>query len=205
MRHLRRDERVQLSVGAMNPTSEVFGSSILFATFLGPVAAVLVTRYVDLVREKTARRLSIFRTLMATRRTVISPEHIAALNQVELDFHKDAGVMSAFRQYMRHLSTPFDPKENDRITRERQSLRTKLLSEMAKSLHIRVEQLDIFEGGYVPQGHVDVEREQAVIRRLFSEIADGKRSLPIEIRTGSPAEDPEQSQLLLTPRAQHPQ
>jgi hypothetical protein len=64
-------------------------------------------------------------------------------------------------------------------------MRTKILSEMAKTLRIRVEQLDIFEGGYVPQGHVNIEREQAAIRRLLSEIADGKRSLPIEVRTGN--------------------
>jgi hypothetical protein len=60
-------------------------------------------------------------------------------------------------------------------------MRTKILSAMAKTLGIRVEQMDIFEGGYVPQGHVNIEREQAAIRKLLSEIADGKRSLPIEV------------------------
>ncbi len=176
----------------MNPSSDVFAWSILAATFLGPIAAVLVTRYVDRLREKTARRLSIFRTLMATRRAALSPEHIAALNQVELDFAKDTGVMVAYRNYMRHLSTPFDAKDNDRVAHERQSLRTKILSEMAKSLHIRVEQLDIFEGGYIPQGHIDIEREQTAIRRLLTEIADGKRSFPIEIRAGELPEAPTQ-------------
>ena len=121
---------------------------------------------------------------MATRRASLSPEHIAALNQIELDFQKDSRVMTVYRDYMRHLSTPFDRKDNDRVARERQSLRTKILSEMAKSLHIKVEQLDIFEGGYVPQMHVDIEMQQTVIRQLFAEIADGKRALPIEIRSG---------------------
>ena len=69
-------------------------------------------------------------------------------------------------------------------------MRTKVLSEMAKTLGIRVQQLDIFEGGYVPQGHVDIEREQVAIRRLLSEIADGKRSLPIEIRAGDLPQGP---------------
>jgi Family of unknown function (DUF6680) len=169
----------------MNPTSEIFGWSILAATFLGPIAAVMMTRYIDRQRERNARRLWIFRTLMATRRTWLSAEHIAALNQIELDFQKDVGVMNAYRMYMKHLTTPFEPKDNDRVGHERQSMRTKILSEMAKTLGIRVEQLDIFEGGYVPQGHVDIEREQASIRKLLLEIADGKRSLPIEVRTGA--------------------
>ena len=95
--------------------------------------------------------------------------------------------MAAYKNYMRQLAIPFEPKDTERVTHDRQSLRTKLLSEMARSLGFRVEQLDIFEGGYVPQGHVDIEREQAAIRRLLTEIADGKRSLPIEIRTGEPA------------------
>ena len=198
MRHLRRHQRVQLShapLGAlkMNPTSNVFGWSILAATFLGPIAAVIMTRYVDRQRDKGTRRLAVFRTLMATRRSYLSLEHISALNQVELEFQKDREVMNAYRRYMGHLSTLFDPKDNDRIARERQSLRTKILSEMAKSLGIHVEQLDIFEGGYVPQGHVDIEREQATIRRLLTEIADGKRSLPIEIRTGVLPQDHTQS------------
>jgi len=142
-----------------------------------------MTRYIDLLRERGARRLWIFRTLMATSRTWLSPEHIAALNQIELDFQNATGVMNAYRTYMKNLATPFQSEDNDRIAHERQSMRTKVLSEMAKTLGIRVEQLDIFEGGYVPQGHVDIERQQAAIRRLLSEIADGKRSLPIEVRT----------------------
>src|SRR5262249_12547950 len=75
-----------LSRKSMNPTSEIFGCSILAATLLGPIAAVLITRYIDQLRERSSRRLWIFRTLMATRRTLLSPEHIAALNQIELDF-----------------------------------------------------------------------------------------------------------------------
>jgi hypothetical protein len=118
---------------------------------------------------------------MATRRTWLSPEHIAALNQIELDFQNATGVMNAYRMYMRHLATPFEPKDEDRVAHERQSMRTKILSAMAKTLGIRVEQMDIFEGGYVPQGHVNIEREQTAIRKLLSEIADGKRSLPIEV------------------------
>jgi hypothetical protein len=126
---------------------------------------------------------------MATRRTFLSVEYVAALNQVELDFQKDTAVMTAYKNYMRHLGTPFD-KDMDRAAREGHSLRAKMLSEMAKSLRIHVEQLDIFEGGYVPQGHVDIEREQAAIRRLLTEISDGKRSLPVEIRSGELPKQP---------------
>jgi len=116
----------------MNPNSPNFGWAILAATFLGPIAAILVTRYVDRLRERSARRLAIFRTLMATRRSFLSLDHISALNQIELDFQKDKAVMDVYATYMKHLGTPFDPKDNDRIARERQSLRTKMLSKWQK-------------------------------------------------------------------------
>jgi len=129
---------------------------------------------------------------MATRRSFLSLDHISALNQIELDFQKDKAVMDVYATYMKHLGTPFDPKDNDRIARERQSLRTKMLSEMAKALRIHVEQLDIFEGGYVPQRHVDIETEQAAIRHLLVELVEGKRPLPIEIRGGSLPQNPKE-------------
>ena len=51
----------------MNPSSDLFGWAILIATFVGPIAAVLVTRLIDAQREEYQRRLTIFRTLRATR------------------------------------------------------------------------------------------------------------------------------------------
>jgi len=70
----------------MNPNSEVFGWAILVATFVGPIAAVIITRWIDAAREKTQRRLVIFRTLMATRAVGLNPERVAALNMIQIDF-----------------------------------------------------------------------------------------------------------------------
>jgi hypothetical protein len=45
----------------------------LIALVGGPVTAVLLTRYVDQNREKSGRRMDVFRTLMRTRRAPKSP------------------------------------------------------------------------------------------------------------------------------------
>ncbi len=120
---------------------------------------------------------------MATRRAVLSPEHVSALNLIEIEFHRNSHVISAWKAYFRNLSTRFEPKDTEKVTRERQALLTKLLSEMAKALRIRIEQLDIFEGGYIPQGAVDIEQQDVEFRNLVMDIFSGKRSIPIEIRS----------------------
>jgi hypothetical protein len=65
----------------------ILGIAVVIATFCGPLFAVLVTRHIDNVRQVRERRLNIFRTLMATRRMLISPEKAVALNMVEIEFY----------------------------------------------------------------------------------------------------------------------
>lgn len=52
---------------------------------------------------------------------------------------------------------------------------------MAKALGFEIEQLEIFEGGYTPQGWADIELEQTIIRRFAAQVALGERALPIAI------------------------
>jgi hypothetical protein len=66
----------------LDPTSTVFGWAIFVATFAGPVAAVIVTRWIDSQRDEYQRRLGIFRTLMATRAIGLSPDRVAALGHL---------------------------------------------------------------------------------------------------------------------------
>jgi hypothetical protein len=169
----------------VNPTSQLFGWAILGATFLGPVLAVFMTRYVDRQRDRHQRQLHVLRTLMATRRTVVSAEHVSALNLIEIEFHGYRQVIAAWKTYFQHLAAGVDPKDSERVTRERRTLLAKLLYEMAKVMKIHIEQLDILEGGYVPQAAMDVEQQNQLIRRLFTEIISGDRTFPVEVRRAS--------------------
>ena len=74
-----------------------------------------------------------------------------------------------------------DDKFHARLASERQALLAKLLHSIAKSLGFKIEQLEIFEGGYSPQGWEDVEREQRFIRRYVVEMALGRRHLPVSL------------------------
>lgn len=146
-----------------------------------PVRAVEVTRKIDEERFQQARRMDVFRTLMRTRRTRLTPEHVGALNLVEIEFHDEKVVIDAWRKYWVHLGrvTPLSENEMEPFFRERDGLLTKLLHAIAKSLYFNIEQLDIFEGGYVPQGWMDNERIIKDLQFLLLEVLSGKRGIPV--------------------------
>lgn len=155
----------------------VLGVAVVVATFAGPIAAVWVTRLVDIRREKRARQLELFRSLMGSRRAPLSPDRIRALNLVEIEFYKIAPVQAAFRTVMEHINIPAPQPANwpDRM----RSLLTKLLYEMGKALGYDLQQLELLEGGYYPHGAAEIETEQQALRRLLIDVAAGRRSLPI--------------------------
>ncbi len=50
---------------------------------------------------------------------------------------------------------------------------------MATALDFEVEQLEIFRGGYAPQGWLDDEQVQREIRRNLLEVLTGRRAFPV--------------------------
>ena len=128
-------------------------------------------------------------------------EHVGALNLVEIEFHSDSKVMDAWKALFQHLGQPQPRHSNEeihdgmsedekgkknalwgqRINDERQKLLSRLLHAMGRSLGFKIEQLEIFDGGYTPQGWSDIELEQTAIRRLFADIYLGRRMFPIGV------------------------
>jgi hypothetical protein len=89
----------------MNPAS-YYALATLAAIVLGPVLAVIVTRFIDANTEKRRRKFDVFRNLMQTRGIRIDPIHVAALNVVEIEFFDDSDVRAAYRTYIEHLGAP---------------------------------------------------------------------------------------------------
>ena len=180
----------------------------LLAILVGPVLAIMAGRILEGRRDKRIRRMDIFRTLMRTRRTPIFAEHVGALNLVEIEFASDPAVVSSLRALFKHFGTAHPRRENEntedsmngdelrerddkfysRLSSERQALLARLLHAIAKNLGFKIEQLEIFEGGYSPQGWEDVEREQQLIRHFIIELACGRRSLPVAVTNYSNAD-----------------
>ena len=160
------------------------------AAVAGPMIAVWITRLSDSRKAVHDRRMEIFRTLMRTRKMPIHYDHVGALNLVEIEFAHDAKVIAAWKDYLKNLSErmPANMSSEDQaaLTQKRDSLLTKLISEIATVLKFKVEQLDILEGNYIPQGWSDDEWEQKVVRRSLIAVLGGRQ--PIMIQPYNPAE-----------------
>jgi hypothetical protein len=154
------------------------GLAVVFATIVGPIAAVYVTRRIDRERAIRERQLDLFRALMRTRRTPLAPDHVNALNLVEIEFNKVSKVLDVYRDLMRHIKNS-DAFESESINEQR-SLLTKLLSTMSAELGYAIEHLDVFEGDYYYPALWGQSEEQQIAMRLgLIELLSGKRSLSV--------------------------
>ena len=60
----------------------------VLAMLVSPLLAVQATRWIDRARESRARRVNIFRVLMATRAAGLPPAHVEALNLIAVEFDR---------------------------------------------------------------------------------------------------------------------
>jgi hypothetical protein len=132
---------------------------MILGTVAGPIIAVLATRLLDIWRARSERRTQIFTSLMVTRRSQLTGPHVEALNHIEIEFSRDAPVMTAFNAYMAILSEP-QPKGElfDHWLQKKNRAFATLVHSLAKRLRHPLDKLDFMEGGYYPKGWVEDEQ-----------------------------------------------
>lgn len=151
--------------------------AIVAATGLGPIFAVLITFWRESRNSVMTRRLWVFRTLMATRRTGISPEHVNALNLVEVDFYACEKVQEQWKNYKDHLFS--NAPEDDTWRERKEKLLASMLFEMGEALRLKIPAMDIFKGGYAPKGWAHREMRQLEAMEFIHDLSTGAKSVPI--------------------------
>ena len=77
---------------------------VLSAPFVG----IWLQKKIESRKTQVKQKEHIFRTLMATRARRLSPEHVQALNMIDLEFYpktpSDRAVIAAWKEYRGHLS-----------------------------------------------------------------------------------------------------
>ena len=172
---------------------------MIVAVFTGPGAAVFIARELEKLGQKHSRRLSLFRSLMATRRTPTSPEHVTALNTIEVEFYREKEVIISFKKHMdlmpeqprieservdfSNMSEEEVRKRNNyyelRIGNLRQDSLASLLHSISKSIGMPMDKHDVFRGGYHPEAFANMEMEQRAIRNFVIGLALHERSVPV--------------------------
>lgn len=169
----------------------------IVATVFGPILAVQAQKAIERAQERNRRKSWVFHQLMATRRARLSPEHVQALNMIDLAFYgrrllgmhrpgtSEIAVTDAWHEYLDHLGGPAD----DAIwTTRGDELFTNLLSAMAQDVGYTFDRVQLKKGAYSPLAHGELEKQQETVRNLVIDVLGGNRALKMQV-TDFPFDD----------------
>jgi hypothetical protein len=140
------------------------------AVILGPILAVQAQKWIEEWKQAKGRKLSVFKILMATRGTPVSPRHVEALNVIDLEFSdrkpKEKAVLEAWKVYHSHLydvprdyADPAYQSKQEVWDAGRKECLVNLLFAMSQALGYSFDEVQLKKGAYVPQAHADLETE----------------------------------------------
>ncbi len=160
------------------------------AVIIAPILAVQVQKYLEKIRENRNRKIRLFYTLMSTRTSRLSLDHVQSLNLIDLEFYgtkfffckfrrkKYKEVINSWKKYHDHLNTPYEPNN---WTNESDRLFVSLLFSMSIALGYDYDEVQLKRSAYAPIGHSDYENENLIIRQGMAKIFKGETTFPINI------------------------
>jgi len=164
---------------------------MLSAIIIGPILAVQAQKILESLRYKKQKRLTLFHTLMSTRATRVSNEHVASLNMIDIEFYgrkilgtriqtpKEKTVTNAWKNYNDHLNSQYAPAQFPVWVERGEQLFTSLLYKMSKSLGYDFDEVQLKRDCYRPMAHGNLEEDQYKLRKALLELMAGTRSLPV--------------------------
>ena len=180
-RELQVRQKTMNTIAALDWSAKFTDVVMIFAVFAGPFLAVFVTERVRLAKEKRDRQLHVFRTLMGTRASTLSPTHVEALNLIDIEFDAqrkaEKKIVAQWKLYHAHLGDRSYPPESWGVRRA--ELLVDLLHEMALFLRYDFDKAHIKNSSYYPKGYGEIEEEQHSIRRHVSKLVEGKSAIHV--------------------------
>jgi hypothetical protein len=161
----------------------------VIAILLSPLFALQVSRRLDDRKERRQRKRWVFYTLMATRNARLSPEHVRALNSIDIEFTKEKAVTRAWKAYLDHLNDT--SQELGAWASRSDDLFVDLLYAMSESLKFDFDKTHLRRGIYSPRAHGEADEDAMVIRKALVAMAKGERGLPVDLSdiTHTPEEE----------------
>lgn len=154
----------------------------IFAIYYGPIKAVQITRENDTKHEKRRRQFDVFHALMKTRRFNLAPDHVMALNLVQVEFYGHERIDTAYRAYIALLYSKFPAPEDpeaERFWQAKQDALYNLMHEIGEELGYKFDKRDMERLAYGPQGWQNDEDQQRALRSLLVDLLAGKRAMPV--------------------------
>lgn len=153
----------------------------IVAIFAGPFFAVLATEWIRRSHESRQRKIRVFRTLMSTRASRLSPTHVEALNLIDIEFDsknpRERHVIEAWKLYHSHLGDVGYPKET--WAARCAELLVDLLHAMSQCLNYPFDKSHIKNSSYYPDGYGELEEDQHAARKALVEVLEGRKPLSV--------------------------
>lgn len=166
---------------------------IILATLLSPFIAVQSQKWIEDARRKGDAQQHVFEVLMATRATRLAPEHVNALNRIDIDFGghsrrqsaKEREVINSWRLYADQLNLALpenpEPAQLEVWLQRGDDLFIELLFAMSEALGYSFDRVQLRRAVYRPRGHTLIELRQDIIQRGLADIFSGNASFPMSV------------------------
>lgn len=172
---------------------------IIVATLCGPILAVQAQKAIEAARESRGQKSWVFHQLMATRAARLSPQHVQALNTIDLTFYgrrrfrgrseQEQSVLDRWKEY-HDLLSDHGEREKDIAAwfSKGDELFVNLLEAIAKDVGYKFDRVQLRKGVYTPEAHNVLESEHNQLRKLVIETLNGDRPLRMDV-VGFPVDE----------------
>ena len=162
---------------------------MIWAVIKAPKWAVEAQWKLQLKKEERDRRLWIFKTLMKTRATPVSPEHTQALNLIDVEFcsgsEEDKAVRQAWSNLLNNLNSGLGLEMDEGRLQvwgmKNKDFLAELLSKMGAALNYKFDFTYLKEHSYYPKGQGDLNDSIVAVQSGWVEVLKGNRALKMEI------------------------
>ncbi len=188
---------LSLTIQIMQPFTffgiEIKDWAVVFATLVGPILAIQAQKAIEALRERRHRKTYVFEQLMASRRARLSPEHVRALNMIDLVFYgqRVAGVqrrsaaeqrvLDCWKEYLDHLNNRNDDEPIAQWVTKGDELFTNILHAISADIGYRFDRVQLKRGAYSPIAHGELEEEQNELRKATLSLVTGKSALKMNV------------------------
>jgi hypothetical protein len=168
---------------------------IVVATLLGPILAVQAQKAVEAIRERRDRKERVFAQLMATRAARLSPDHVQALNMIDIVFYggsllgvrkrskREQAVLDAWKEYHDNLCEGANLPEAQQQVHysKRDELFLNLVHAMSQDVGFSFDRVQLKRGAYTPIAHEEIEEDHRALRKATIGALSGEASLKMEV------------------------
>jgi len=151
--------------------------AIMAATFLGPIFAVQLQKYIERRGAEEQRQVGIFRTVLIS--PPLSYVSVQALNGIKVEFRRVKAVIAAWDLYIDHITPRNGVFGSDE---KRVELYVDLLFQMSEHLGYGLGKVTLKNGFYSPVIHGEIEKDEQAIRKGLIGVFSGQVPISMDVK-----------------------